>query len=77
MHNNYIGPEKVYAPKQRYIYYKQYNIPLTLELNYELQGSSSNIIEIQNATIVGNLKFEVGTESNINSSEFTINLKSS
>jgi len=36
MYDNYAENDKIYAPKESYIYYDKYNIPMVYNINYSL-----------------------------------------
>jgi hypothetical protein len=36
MYDEYSGNDFIYAPKENYIYYDRYNIPMIYTINYEL-----------------------------------------
>ena len=63
MYDNYTENDKIYAPKESYIYYDKYNIPMVYNINYSLQQGdtpSSIVNGINNINNhYGNLNFSV------------------
>lgn len=56
MYNNYQIDDK-FAATDKNIYYDEYSIPLSILINYSIQGNIQNIISITENIEFGNLKF--------------------
>ena len=58
MYDEYTDNDFIYAPKENYIYYDRYEIPMIYTVSYELQSgySISSIVSGLNTTW-GNLRF--------------------
>ena len=72
------GTVQIHAADQDYEYYDEYNIPLTLLINYELEEDNGTPIQVLEGLNIqcGNLKF-TQLFGNIESDEITFDLKSS
>jgi len=59
MYDTYTENDFIYIPKENFIYYDRYNIPLTYTINYKLPTSINNVVSgCTSAYYCGNLRFE-------------------
>ena len=80
MYDNYLGDGvlKIYVPKNDYIYYDLYSIPLIYNIEYILTENIQNILtENVNNIKIGNLKFKYGKIENLKSDRIIFQLNSS
>ena len=82
MYDEYSENNFMYAPKENYIYYDRYDIPITYTISYKFQSNYSvnNIVTNCNPNSsykCGNLWFSVSNDLDFSSDTIEFNLKSS
>jgi hypothetical protein len=71
-----VNNDSFYAPKEDYIYYNKYSIPLIYKINYTLSGVTADQV-ISTGNACGNLQFSVTSNPSIISDDVTFILNSS
>ena len=74
MYDDYEQNSFIYAPKENYIYYDRYNIPIVYSISYSLQSGQSPHSIVTTGSSCGNLQFSVrnNPEFSADTVEFTL-----